>query len=380
MKQIIIFGMLIFLFDFGLANSIQINGKVVDNETGEALIFVNIGIEGTLVGTASDAQGEFSLKIPNEHQDKNLYFSAIGYENLILLANSFIDGSSVKLQALSYGIGDIEISTQSKVLYKIVRNAAQAVDEHFIDVPYNYELLYRDEKIKGDSLFRKRNATVLLSDAEGYDNKQNTHASVNYQFKNVERNFEVRGLEDGTTMMDDLLMYDFARNRGNILDVNYLNEYDLELVDETKLLHDSVWVIGFKLSDTDFTKTGSLYTQSYEGKLYVGKTNNVVLKVEANGTASQINSFGKNLAVDEQVANIEVKYHVTTTYRKMDKSYCLDGVMINSSYQNTEKEAVSQQSSIMVLNVETASPILIKNRQYFEDLVSDPDFWIGIKK
>ena len=42
----------------------RISGTITDAATGEALVGVNITIEGTTIGTISDASGKFSLEAP----------------------------------------------------------------------------------------------------------------------------------------------------------------------------------------------------------------------------------------------------------------------------------------------------------------------------
>ena len=42
----------------------RISGTITDAATGEALVGVNISVEGTSVGTISDAKGSFSLAAP----------------------------------------------------------------------------------------------------------------------------------------------------------------------------------------------------------------------------------------------------------------------------------------------------------------------------
>lgn len=55
-----------------------VTGQVVDTESGEALPGVNIYIEGTRIGTSTDAEGEFTIDVPDLNQ--TLVFSYIGYE------------------------------------------------------------------------------------------------------------------------------------------------------------------------------------------------------------------------------------------------------------------------------------------------------------
>lgn len=55
-----------------------VTGTVTDSETGEPLPGVNVLIQGTSTGMATNADGEYSLNVPGE--DATLIFSFVGYE------------------------------------------------------------------------------------------------------------------------------------------------------------------------------------------------------------------------------------------------------------------------------------------------------------
>src|SRR5690625_1082675 len=58
----------------------NVSGRVIDAETGDGLPGVNITIQGTSTGTATDLNGEFELRVPDLNQ--TLVFSYIGYERV----------------------------------------------------------------------------------------------------------------------------------------------------------------------------------------------------------------------------------------------------------------------------------------------------------
>jgi hypothetical protein len=68
-----------------MAQNNIVSGKVTDAQTGEALPGVNILVMGTSMGTATDAQGHYSLNVPSL-QD-TLRFSFIGYQSQVVPIN-----------------------------------------------------------------------------------------------------------------------------------------------------------------------------------------------------------------------------------------------------------------------------------------------------
>lgn len=69
-----------FLMSTAFAQSGKISGKVLDGNTGEALPFVNVMVEGTTQGAASDIDGYYSI-IGLRPGNYNIKASAIGYNS-----------------------------------------------------------------------------------------------------------------------------------------------------------------------------------------------------------------------------------------------------------------------------------------------------------
>lgn len=66
-----------------------INGVVKDKETRKELANVNISVIGSHVGTVTNADGEFSLKLSDEEAANGLLVSHIGYVNIRLSEDAF---------------------------------------------------------------------------------------------------------------------------------------------------------------------------------------------------------------------------------------------------------------------------------------------------
>lgn len=71
----------VFLFAVSvtIAQSLNINGRVYDKKTGENLVGANIIVKGTNLGTITDLDGNFKIKLPNSKK-ATLVVSYIGYK------------------------------------------------------------------------------------------------------------------------------------------------------------------------------------------------------------------------------------------------------------------------------------------------------------
>ncbi|MDA3881269.1 MAG: carboxypeptidase-like regulatory domain-containing protein [Prolixibacteraceae bacterium] len=381
-KRYLIIATLILLhFSTFAQNKTTISGRVIDKNTREPLIFVNIGVEGTLTGTASNANGDFTLNVPDNLTEKELYFSAIGYNNFTISISEYLgkDAKVIGLESLSYGIEGVEISTQSMVLYRIIKDAASNIGQLFINKPYSFDALYQNELFVNQNLEKKREVLVYVSDKNGYEHRTTSYTDRNYNFQNISRNFEVKTLADGTTLMDDLLNFDIARSGGNILDTLFLNHYDLELLNSATIDSDSLWIIAYKLATPEIGETDVWKPSFYEGKLYVSKPGRILLKAEAHIKASTVSKHGLSVVATEnsQQLNVEMKY--TTTYKKTSGKSMVDKIALDKRFEDSDGNVSRNLASLLVLSENINNPREIDKRQYHENLLPDPDFHTTLK-
>ena len=81
MRKLKFFLSCVMLFAVGFlayAQNINVSGKVTDAATGESVPFASIQVKGTMTGTATDADGNYTISVP---RNAILVFSSIGYLN-----------------------------------------------------------------------------------------------------------------------------------------------------------------------------------------------------------------------------------------------------------------------------------------------------------
>ena len=107
---------------------VLIKGKVVNGKTKEALAFVNIGILNKNIGTVSDIDGTFQLKLEDQYNEDSLVFSMIGYTResyqIIDFKRFFKNENAIEinLEAKNYEIKEVIISDQLNWKTKIIGN------------------------------------------------------------------------------------------------------------------------------------------------------------------------------------------------------------------------------------------------------------------
>jgi len=110
-----IWGLLLPLLMAEAAFAQTYTGKVIDAQTGEPLPYVNVGIVGQNVGTVTDIEGVFKIRLDDEHDRDSLKISMIGYESRSwkVFDYKFIAKDSiVRLRKSNYEINQVEINSK----------------------------------------------------------------------------------------------------------------------------------------------------------------------------------------------------------------------------------------------------------------------------
>ncbi|QGY44885.1 hypothetical protein GM418_14765 [Maribellus comscasis] len=343
-----------------------IKGKVINVATNEPVAYTNIGLEGTLYGTASNADGDFELKIPEELASKNIYFSAVGFKNKTFPVTDLYgkEYSVIKLESQSYDIGNIDIAAQSKVLIRILRMAAENTPYNFIGGPYNLICSYENNKTINDTTQTNQKANVTIYDKSGYTNpsKLDAFQSVKYAVeKDTEYETDYR-FSTGTNNIGELLDFDWVRSGSSVLNPDLLADFRLTLEDEPVVNGDECWTIAFKQTVPTLAGSGDFYATFFEGKITIKKEDYSVKKIEGTIHSKQNSLQGRSLAVTNSSLKVkkDVSYQYTINYANLkpeliqvEKKYKMDGSQIQ------------EQISLQVNQVQTTNVTALQSRDYF---------------
>lgn len=96
-----------------------IQGQVIDELSKEPLVFTNIGILNTSIGTVSNENGEFSIIIPDSLKEKSLTFSFVGYLSKSIEINKFNQKNDIVLIPKEIKLNElVVVEKQNKIKIK----------------------------------------------------------------------------------------------------------------------------------------------------------------------------------------------------------------------------------------------------------------------
>ncbi|KOH45064.1 carboxypeptidase-like regulatory domain-containing protein [Sunxiuqinia dokdonensis] len=374
----------ILLFSLPAMAQIQtLKGRVIDSATQAGIAYTNIGVEGTFYGTASDAQGFFELKIPDEYKNEQLFFSAVGYQNQMLNISDLLkqDFHKIALVEQTYNIEDVDIAAQSRVLFRILKTAAKNIPANFHQGPLGVKFYYEEvSHPNNDSTGQRREAVVELYDETGYGSPSITDAfnKRNYQFSEVKKNFESYSIPSAKTGFDELLEMDIARLSNGILNEELLNNFDLKLENISPFNGDSVWIISYKTIKADLAHTGDYYATQLDGKIYISQNNYEILRNECVVESSRNHPHNRSLATERQDQS-QVSYHYTAVYQQQNGKYFLSYLDCDKTYVDASNQQTTYSRKASALGF-TTSPAIISGKDYFEDEAFVESFWNSFER
>jgi len=343
-----------------------VKGKVINEITNEPISYTNIGLENTLIGTASNPEGQFRLGIPKSMEDRNIYFSALGFKNDTLPVSQLFtrEYSIIKLKPQSYDIENVDVAVRSKVLERVLRMASENVPYNFIAGPVNFVATYSNNKTVDLLTKTEESFGVLIYDKTGYSNpsKLDAYNWRNYNLGKTSQKENDFTFSTGKTNIDELLELDLVRTASSVLDPEILDRFELSLKSEPTVSGKPAWVISFREPTPSLAGSGDFYANLYEGEITILKNDYTVQKITGKVRAPKNNQLGKSLAIGPSATGFftDVDYDFTVTYSNLKP----DAIVLNRNYELNGKK-VEEVSRLDIEKVQTTGLTELESREYF---------------
>jgi hypothetical protein len=362
-----------------------IGGKVVQVHDQKSIPYTTLAIEGTTLGIVTDFDGNFVLEIPNEHLNKTIIVSCVGYKDRILNIQSNIGRLDllIELEALNVEIEEVVVEQTSLLPYSIIKKAVDALRINYLNMPHNYEYYYKNTDSYYKNEDKVREALVKIYDSKGYGESSiiESFKEINYRFLHSKRNFEVNDINSANTNLDNMLEFDIMRHQSNITDKRRVYDFDIVIKDEIMYKGDSVWVLSYQCKSPDLIRTGDFSVESYIGELFVNKKNYAVLYNTTTVISKNPSILSRNLYAKTyyKIENLNyAKYTFEIIYEKKGTKYMPEKIEYEINYEYDSKKdnvLLSSESELRLLDSNNSKPEVIELRDYYENLDYNPEFW-----
>jgi hypothetical protein len=208
----------------------EIRGRVIDKSDKQPLPYSSIYLSGKAIGTVTNDNGQFQLKLPSKYLADTIIVSCIGYKRIKAPVSAFLD------EEKDYQLKPDVISIQEVIIRKIspvnlLQSATAAVNENYPDKPAILTSFYR-EMIKKGSRYMMVSEAILENYKPGYD-----RAAASDQVKILKgRKSQVPGSRDSVLLklkagLNTMLQLDVVKNMPEFLTGENTQDYEYKMSD-----------------------------------------------------------------------------------------------------------------------------------------------------
>jgi hypothetical protein len=358
-------------------------GKVVDKETGKSIVFASVYITNTRIGTVTNSDGEFLIKVPVILVKGNLSVTHLGYSTLTVPISSLTPvGNLLEITPAPYPIKEVVIRNEDPL--ELMRQAVNNIPENYSNVPVMMTSFYR-ETIK-----QNRNYVAI---AEAVLEVYKSSYSKTTESDRI-RVFQGRKSQD-VKKMDTILfkfqggpytsfLLDVAKHPGELLTPEAFKFYDYEMKGIVSIHETIAYVIDFDQKDIiDFPL--------YSGRIYLDTENLAIVGLEFSISQKRIEQASDYLIRKKPLGlNVDVTSgNYLVNYRKIDQLWYLAYVRTELKFQVKWKKKwfkstyiTTSEMAITDFDPDHLEKFKMKEATKLTDVfvddladLEDPDFW-----
>lgn len=243
--------LLILFFESGLQMSAQqdesyftMSGVVKDAHNKKVLSYVAVSVPGTNVGTVSNSEGQFILKIKHSLHAKTIEFSHIGYVNARVEVTGNEEGMIILMDPSSKWLN--EITVRPDEARRLVEDAIDHIDDNYSKKSDLFSAFYRETVQKGRRYIQVAEAVINVY-------KTPYNQGIDRDRVRIFKGRKLLSPDKNDTLAVKLIggpyfaiLMDVVKNPDILLDKETLGMYDFTMEEPVSINNRLQYVIGFK--------------------------------------------------------------------------------------------------------------------------------------
>lgn len=278
---------------------VTFSGKIIDKLTKKPVIFANVHVVGHSIGTVSNSDGEFVLKVPVSLAGGKLGITHLGYRNFqVDLAELTKEGYVILMEPEPIPITEVIIRSNDPLT--LLQAAMRRIEENYPVKPAMVTGFYREAIKKNRSYVELAEAILDVYKApynKAYD-EDRVKIYKGRKSQDVERMDTVTFKLQGGPKTVFLL--DVVKNPEILLDPDYMKFYKYSLTGMATVNDKDCYVI-------EFDQRPDVNEPLYSGKIYLD-VNNLAI----TGLEFRLSDIGLHLASNVLVKKKPVSMQVET--------------------------------------------------------------------
>jgi hypothetical protein len=317
---------ILFFITYSQNTYITVSGILKDVKSGEKISHASIMILGTSIGTISNTDGEFTLKIDTSLHAESFEISHLGFKTMTVRINDAI-GKVKTYQLETQTVQLKEISVVPKDAREIVRKAIEKIRKNYSETPNLMTGFYRESV--------KQNREYLsISEAVVDIYKTSTMSMLNDQVR-LFKGRKGTNVKKADTLMVQLqggpnvmLLLDFVKNPHLGIGLNTLDNYSFEFLNVATIEGKLNWVVGF-------SPWNAMVAPLFSGKLYISEEEYAFTRAEFSLDLSDIEQASWFFVQKKPsgVVFIPTSTDYLVTYKEQAGKYYLNYVRVELKFK-----------------------------------------------
>jgi len=303
------------------------SGKITDSETKEPVAFANVYLEGSSIGTVSNLDGEFILKVPPTMEEERLNISFVGYKTYeISLEDLKTIKNSISIVPDPIPIQEVIIKTGDPL--ELLRKAISRISQNYTLSPEMLTAFYR-ETVKQNRHYVAVSEAVLdiyKSSYKNYFESDRLKIFKGRKSQDVKRMDTILFKLQGGPKTS--LLLDVVKNPSTLLSEDFFKYYDYKLSGVINIDNRETFVI-------KFNQKNNVDLPLYQGNIYLDVNNLAIARLDfkicEKALADADNELVRKKPVSMKVDVEDAKY--LANYREIDGKWHLNHVRAEAKFK-----------------------------------------------
>jgi hypothetical protein len=358
-----------------------LSGKIIDNKKGEPIKYASVSLLNKPIGTISNIDGDFLLKIHPDFIGDTIVISCMGYVQLLMPANRILDEDIIVMYPFSIRLKEVKVVATTPE--KLLENIRQSLPKNYGEESKLMTAFYRETVKQNDEYINVSEAVIEILKAP-YTNS--TRSDVVRIIKGRRSpdvkpfqwlNFKLQGGPFTITRLD------IVKTVETFIDEKYQNLYDYHISKIIQYNEHPVYVLEFK-------PIGNFNENGFAGELFVHRETFAIVHVSFRYTKTGLKN-AENEMIKRKPKGVKAKPTFTnyeTNYQQFNGIWHLANVNVSVKFKVRSKNdrLNSEFYSVSDLLVTDIHDTELKKfdrdesfsqRDIFVEMIHnyDPDFW-----
>lgn len=331
---------------------IEVEGKILNENTNVPVGFAHVSIQGANIGTMTNTNGNFILKVPLKHSKQDIIVSCLGFDIKQISYDEFKAANSIiEISPKSYSLNEVVVEPLDAK--KIVKNAITKIQVNYPIFQEIFDAFYRESLSESEGYFKHAEAVIEIY-------KENYSKPSKDQVKLIKgRSFDI----DSKTELGSFfnieggpyycLEYDVVKNGISFINKKHINKYEYKIENVIKYNNRNTYKIIFKQKDW-------VQKAFFDGILYIDVESLAFVKVDfqfsAIGIKHASNYFvtrnPQALEITPQFAKFSVEYQYIDDFWRLRNTHSNIVLHVNKDDLNVNEE-INLKTDLIITNYQS---------------------------